>query len=432
MSEQPSSQKLRPRTLEWLQAESGQWVEAGLLDEPSRARILSLYHTESLPHRGTMALTLIAVLMCAIGVLLVIGYNWQRIPAAVKVAMIMVSVGAAFVGAAVAYARKKHTLGEVLAVAGTLLFGNGIWLIAQVLHIQGHFPDAFLWFAIGALAAAFLVQSVAIGVGAAVLTGVWIFSEATFYSHIIYPFLVLCPCAVWAAYRIGSTGMVYLLGLATALWVGIATVPESHLNIAPAAVMLCGCALYAVGRWHDEDDEMGHAWRVSALGTLLLVVIPLMNSGFYREIQQTSPISTVVITLVAVLTAASAIARPIRIPADWAVLVAAFISSAWALAVGSGLLSHSWWLSTASTVAFSATSLVLCVALIRSAFRSNRHSDLVFGVLFGLAFLIVRWASVIENLLWSGLLLLVTGGGLLFIARQWLRRDQSLLVERVS
>jgi len=70
--------------------------------------------------------------------------------------------------------------------------------------------------------------------------------------------------------------------------------------------------------------------------------------------------------------------------------------------------------------------------LIRSAFRSNRHSDLVFGVLFGLAFLIVRWASVIENLLWSGLLLLVTGGGLLFIARQWLRRDQSLLVERVS
>ena len=56
----------------------------------------------------------------------------------------------------------------------------------------------------------------------------------------------------------------------------------------------------------------------------------------------------------------------------------------------------------------------------------------MFGVLFGLAFLIVRWASVIENLLWSGLLLLVTGGGLLFIARQWLRRDQSLLVERVS
>ena len=53
-------------------------------------------------------------------------------------------------------------------------------------------------------------------------------------------------------------------------------------------------------------------------------------------------------------------------------------------------------------------------------------------MLFGLAFLIVRWTSVIENLLWSGLLLLVTGGGLLFVARQWLRRDRPGLAGRTS
>jgi uncharacterized membrane protein len=432
MSQPPPLRQLPRRTFDWLQAETGQWVEAGLLDEPSRARILSQYHTESLPHRGTMALTLIAVLMCSIGVLLVIGYNWERIPPAVKVAMVMASVGAAFVGAAAAYARNRRTLGEVLAFAGTLFFGNGIWLIAQVLHIQGHFPDAFLWFAIGAVAAAFLVESVAIGVGSAVLAGVWIISEMTFYPHIIYPFLVLWPCSVWVAYRIRSAMMVRLLGLTAALWVGVATAPDSHINIAPAAIMLTGCALYAIGRWHDERGDMADAWRMGGLGTLLLMIMPLMARGFYTDVQKGASMPTIVITSIAALVAASAIRQRIRIPADWAVLVAACVSAVWALAAGTGLLAKWSWGTTSSTIAFSATALVLCVALIRSAFRSNRTSDLAIGVLFGLAFLIVRWTSIIENLLWSGLLLLVTGGGLLFVVREWLRRDRSLLAERAS
>src|SRR5204863_8565155 len=116
----------------------------------------------------------------------------------------------------------------------------------------------------------------------------------------------------------------------------------------------------------------------------------------------------------------------------WAALLAAGVAAAWTLVVWVAVLPRGWWFTTGSTVAFSAVALVLCVTLIRSAFRSNRTADLVFGVLFGLAFLIVRWTSVIENLLWSGLLLFVTGGGLLFVARQWLRRDRSLLMRRTS
>jgi len=432
MSEQPPTRKLARKTFDWLQDESRLWVADGLVDEPSRARMLSQYDAESLPHRGTMALTLIAVLMCGIGVLLVIGYNWDRIPADVKVGMIMAAVALAFGGASVAYARKRHTIGEILAFAGTLLFGNSIWLIAQVLHIQGHFPDAFLWFSIGALAAAFLVESAAIGIGAAILGGVWIISETSFYPHIIYPFLALWPCGVLVAYRVRSSVMVYVLGLTAALWVGIATAPESHLNVAPAAAMLTGCALYAVARWHHEQSDMDDGWRISGLGTLLLVITPLMASGLYENVQKGAPVSTIIIASVVAIIAMSAIARPIRLPADWTVLATAGVSALWAVVVGSGLLSHQWWLRTVSTIAFSATALLLCVTLIRSAFRSSRTSDLVFGVLFGLAFLVIRWTSVIENLLWSGVLLLVTGGGLLFIAHQWLRRDRPVLAGRAS
>lgn len=432
MDDQSPVRKVSRATFDWLQAESGRWVAEGALDEPSRARILSQYDTQHSPHRGTMALTLIAVLMCGIGVLLVIGYNWDRISSAVKVAMIMTSVAAAFGGAALAYARRRRALGEVLAFAGTLLFGNGIWLIAQVLHIQGHFPDAFLWFSIGALSAAFLVESVAIGVGAAVLASIWIISEASFFPHIIYPFLILWPCAVWAAYRLGSTVMVRILGLAAALWVGIATVNQSHMSAWPGAVMLTACGLYAIGRWHDETSEMGNAWRMSGLGVLLIVIMPLMASGLYSDIDKGAAGSSIAITAAVAMAALSAAGRPVRIPGDRGVEAAAIVAVVWTGAVSSGLLGRGWWLTTGSTIAFSAVSLLLCVTLIRSAFRSNRTADLAFGVLFGLAFLIVRWTSVIENLLWSGLLLLVTGGGLLFVARQWLRRDRPGLAGRTS
>jgi uncharacterized membrane protein len=432
MSELPVPRRLPRRTYDWLFAESRRWVDEGVLDDAGRMRILSQYGTESSSHRGTMALTLVAVLMCGIGVLLVIGYNWDRIPASAKVAMIMVSIASAFGAAAAAYARGRRTLAEVLAFSGTVLFGNGIWLIAQVLHIQGHFPDAFLWFSVGAFVTACLVESAAIGVGASLLAGVWIISEASFYAHVIYPFLVLWPCAVWVAYRIRSTVMVYVLGLTVALWVGIATVPEARMTVAPAAVLLSGCALYAIARWHRAESEMADGWRISALGTLLLTLMPFMSSGLYHSMEKGTAVSSIVIAASAAAIAASAVARPIRIPADWAVLVTGSVALVWALVAGSGLLSDTWWLKTVSTIAFSTTALVLCVALIRSAFRSNRTSDLAFGVLFGLAFLIMRWTSMIENLLWSGLVLLVAGGGLLLIARQWLRRDRSLLVGRAS
>jgi hypothetical protein len=200
----------------------------------------------------------------------------------------------------------------------------------------------------------------------------------------------------------------------------------------PAAVALAGCALYALGRWHQDANEMGDGWRMSGLGTLLLIILPLMVKGLFGDITPGAPISTIVITSLTALVAISAAARPARIPGDWAILGAAFVGACWSVVVWAGLFKPGWWFSTSSTVAFSAVALMVGVAFIRSAFRSNRTSDLVFGVLFGLAFLIVRWTSVLENLLWSGLLLLVTGGGLLFVARQWLRRDRSVLVGRAS
>ena len=68
--------------------------------------------------------------------------------------------------------------------------------------------------------------------------------------------------------------------------------------------------------------------------------------------------------------------------------------------------------------------LALAVSLVSSAVRRDRLDQLCFGVLFAVAFLLVRSMSVIRNMAWSAALMLATGAALLLVARAWRSRHQ--------
>ena len=427
MDDVASPRRLPAPRLTWLQSESSRWLSDGIIDASARDRILAGYGGDA-PQRGTLALILMAVVMCAVGVLLVIGYNWQRIGTAVKIGMVLTAVAGAFAASAFAYGRRYHTPGEVLAFAGTLLFGNGIWLVAQVLHIQGHFPDAFLWFAVGSLLCAALVGSKAIGIQAAILLSVWIGAEATFLPRPIYAFLAIWPAAIWVGYQVRSPVMLRILAVVAALWVLVSNIRPGHEVGWSGAVALTGCALYAISRWHARDRSLGAAWRTAGLAILLFAFVPLMTGHLGgRSAPGFDPV--LVITAIVGLAALSIVAR-IAGPVEWALASVSVLTGVWTLALRLGVLPDAAWRGNAAKVLFSALALMMSVTLIRNALRSNRTSDLVFGILFGLAFVLVRWASVLENLLWSGLFLLIAGGGLLVVARLWLRRDGSAIAGR--
>jgi hypothetical protein len=82
-----------------------------------------------------------------------------------------------------------------------------------------------------------------------------------------------------------------------------------------------------------------------------------------------------------------------------------------------------------SVIAFSVLALALSVSLIRKALMDNTGMHLTFGVLFGLAFLLVRWASLIDSMLWSGLMLLGASAGFFAVARLWRDRDRHPIAE---
>ena len=231
------------------------------------------------------------------------------------------------------------------------------------------------------------------------------------------------PLALAVAYSLRSAFMVRLVAPAAALWVFFGGMNNSHSALWLGGIALTGCAMYGIGRWHDADIRMRRAWEMSGLLVLLLVLIPLMIPALHKElVPRGATWLAMTIAVVAALASGAAAVRPSRTRADDGVLATAAAVFVWALLSWSGWFGSTPGFALGATVLFSGLAVVLAVSLIRTALATGRQTDLASGVLFAVTFLVVRWTSVIENLLWSGLLLVVAGAGLLVVARLWRSR----------
>ena len=416
----------------WLEDQSAAWLRQGLVDADTRDRILASYEVQSAERRGLLALMLLGALMFGIGVLLLIGYNWDRLPVNGKIAIIMSSVALAFAGSAVTYARQRRLAGEILAFIGVLLYGNAIWLIAQVLHIRGNFPDAFMWWAIGALVCAWLVRSRVIGVAAAVLVFVWIGVAA---DQVVgrpgVSFVAVLAATLALAYAQKSRLMLAAAAVSSMAWACWLPdwVQPGVISVGAGALM--GCAFYSIGAWHQRSDPMGRAWQVAGLVTLVVLFVPLLITDFHDDTHRRAVTWRALVVMVpSLLVAASLLLRRSLVharrrssPGDLMIVVTAVILGSWLGFLGRGVATDSEWVY-ASTLAFSLLALGLSFSFIRTALDLDRASDLTFGVLFALAFLLVRWASLIDSMLWSGVMLLAASGGFFAVARLWQGRDR--------
>jgi uncharacterized membrane protein len=423
-------------TWTWLESESADWESRGLVSAAARRQILDGYEVLSAERRSLLALTVIGALMLGIGVLLLIGYNWQRVPVAGKILLIMASVALAYAGAAWSYRQQRRQTGETFAFVGVLLFGSAIWLIAQVLHISGNFADGFLWWAIGGLTTAVLVRSRAVGIAAAALVLMWAFAAALGDDRPLLPFIALWGATLAAVYALRSRWLLVSTVFALIVWastVGGRGQPETAV-VAVAALTACAC--YSIGARHPGSFRLGRSWQVSGLAVLLVLFTPLLFAEFHSNAsRQPIPVTSMLVAAASLaVTLWSAVRGFSQSPArdvaggsfaDGAVTITAIAIAIWlgvhrvaSRPAASGL---------AATLVFSVLALLLSVALIHRSLRRDRAGDLTMGVLFAVLFLLVRWVSVMDSMLWSGVMLLLASAGFFAIARLWSRRQRVAL-----
>jgi uncharacterized membrane protein len=119
----------------------------------------------------------------------------------IKLAIIFGSIALSHFAGITIFLRSERfkALGEALTIIGTTLFGSGRLLIARIYHIEGHYPNAFLFWGIGAALLAWTMPSIAQAIIAAILFALWAIMEgADFDTSVPYIFgllLLLFPLA---------------------------------------------------------------------------------------------------------------------------------------------------------------------------------------------------------------------------------------------
>ncbi|MFL0804311.1 MAG: DUF2157 domain-containing protein [Agarilytica sp.] len=159
----------------WLLGEVELWQSQGIIDASQANQITGLYPYHQETNWGKVIFAGIGAIIFGLGIILVFAYNWEAMHRFTKLGIVLLSVAVAHV-IGFHYSREHSAhkrIGESLHLLGTMLFGAGIWLIAQIYHIDEHYPNAFLVWALGAMAMGWVLPSLGHTFLALVLVFLW-------------------------------------------------------------------------------------------------------------------------------------------------------------------------------------------------------------------------------------------------------------------
>jgi uncharacterized membrane protein len=184
------------KNIKWLLAEIDLWLNEGLIAADQAQNIKRRYQvSEQGPAWGRIIFFSIGAVLFGLGVILLFAYNWEKMHKFAKLAVIVLALLTAHgTGFWLRQpAGRYRTAGEGLHLTGTMLFGAGIWLVAQIYHIDEHYPNAFFIWGLGAMTMAWALPSISHAILATVLLVLWNGFEAFDFKnpHLLSPFIIL-------------------------------------------------------------------------------------------------------------------------------------------------------------------------------------------------------------------------------------------------
>jgi len=272
---------------EWvreLPKEASRWVNEGLISEDQRTRIVALYPAEAgnSRDRTVMIISILGSLLVGAGVILFFASNWEVIPAAIKVGMIITAVVAAYgSGYYLQFVSGNYPrIGQSLIVLGALLYGAGIWLIAQIFHLDSRFPNGFLFWGIGVLPVAWAVGSRPVLYLATLILGIWTITEQTEFQTFNVLFPVIAAAALLPmARQLKSVLVEAAVVVGLFIWFALNLVHTETDGLDRAAMFLVartmivyGVAVFTLGlaRLGDLRAYLGVGSIIALLGTYIL------------------------------------------------------------------------------------------------------------------------------------------------------------------
>lgn len=282
----------------WLAGELEVWKSQSIVSEEQSSKILDLYESSadlSDRKRSVLLSTLmgLAALMVGLAVLLLIGYNWEEIPRGGKLFLIFGTIASTYYGAFLAEKRGvAKRMVDVLFFLGSLFYGSGIFLVAQIFHLNAHYPNGVWWWAVGVMPLALCRRSLVIHALYAFLLGLWCGMEILNFRDLgwwffgrwpempngAYSLLLLAIPGLLAGYVQRSRGAVALYVMVLTWWLTLQPITWDIGLETIYFVGAVGAFLLAIGEQHGENNAFSRPYR--RLGALLAAGVLIFLSYY--------------------------------------------------------------------------------------------------------------------------------------------------------
>ncbi len=279
-----------------LRRELPYWRDQGWLAPGGEQEILRhVDQGEEHRHFLAYAVTILGVVLLGSGVITWFAANWDVMPKAAKLGVLFGALWSALAVSAYLQSRERAPrTGQAVLLLGLILYGANIMLVAQIYHIDSHYPNGVLLWSLGALLAAVLLRSHAGLNLAIVLAVVWTAMESFGFSREVHGWFLL----LWAAFlplihRYRWRGALHLALIGLLLWTWFVFLNLGGywrwseklylvqvVALAYLALFLVGMLMNTRDKWAAEAALVQRYAAVASLIAFYALTFPRLHAGF--------------------------------------------------------------------------------------------------------------------------------------------------------
>lgn len=418
----------------WLLDEIETWRRENLISLQQAQQLNARYTgAQSEDGWGKIVLSAVGAVIFGLGVILFFAYNWDGMHRLAKLAVVLISLLLAH-GAGWRLIRDtgpRRKLGESLHLLGTMLFGAGIWLVAQIYHIDEHYPNGILVWSLGALAFAWALPSAAHGLLALFLIALWSGFEIFDFNGINHWGFWLATLAVIPLAWLQRSRMLLFFSLAGSQLLYAFTCLHLHDDVIVTGLFAFGCAQLLAARFAPASAFPGSGGVLQTTGyPVYLVLLYAATFGdVTNELVINGPENSLawLYWLLPQLATGFALGvlltryrhlleEPVERLETVLTLAALILFSG--VSFGLAQLQHWAWLP------FNLIFLGHGVIFVLRGIQLLRWKQATLGSLLLAALVVARFLDLFDSLLLRSLVFLVLGAGLFYIGHLYSKRKQ--------
>ncbi|MDD5073201.1 MAG: DUF2157 domain-containing protein [Candidatus Omnitrophica bacterium] len=244
------------------------WQKEGLISAEQEKNLTSRYSLpEIASEKSALAkiitfLSIFGSILVGIGVILFFASNWRGISKPVKLLLILSSIFAAYsIGYTLSYIRETYSkTGKAIILLGSILFGSGIYLVAQIYHFPANYPAGVLFWSLGILPLAYILRLNPILFLSSILLILWNILRLTGLDQPNYFYLIFLGLIFYLTYKAKSSRIIFTNLVGFIIWLmsylyfwnrGF----DTHASV--VVLLNLGILFYILGRVHETNLNLG-------------------------------------------------------------------------------------------------------------------------------------------------------------------------------